>query len=81
MEGGGQGLTEYTKKVFLNKEARKPGATEQIKEEAKQTIRMYSHMLKVQKESNLSSLKKAHNKSYKKLFLEDSKGRNKLYIQ
>ena len=52
------------KKVFLNKEARKPGATEQIKEEAKQTIRMYSHMLKVQKESNLSSLKKAHDKSY-----------------
>ena len=37
-------------KVFLNKEAKKPGATEEIKYEAKQTIRMYSHMLKVQKE-------------------------------
>ena len=63
-------------KVLLNKEAKKPGATKQIKDEAKQTIRMYSHMLKVQKENNLTSLKKAQDKSYKKRLLEDSKGYN-----
>ena len=37
-------------KVKLNKEAKKPGATEEVKEQARQSIRLHSHMIKVHKE-------------------------------
>ena len=37
-------------KTNLNKQARKPNATEAVKEQARQSIRMYSHMIKVHKE-------------------------------
>ena len=45
-------------KVNLNKEAKKQDATDAVKEQARQSIRTYSHMLKVHKEKKEASYPK-----------------------
>ena len=42
--------TMRQEKVKLNKEAKKPSATDAVKEQAKQSIQLHSHMIKVHKE-------------------------------
>ena len=55
-------------KINLNKQAKKPNATEAVKEQARHSIRMYSHMIKVHKEKKEASLKREQDKSYRKDF-------------
>ena len=52
----------------LNKEAKKPNAPVEIKEQAKESIRAYSHMLKIHKEKKKYSIAREEDKCYKKNF-------------
>ena len=60
-------------KIHLNKEAKKKDATNEIKEQAKQSIRVYSHMLKLHKEKKMSALAREEDKSYRKNFWKTAK--------
>ena len=60
-------------KYSLNKQAKKPNASETIKEQARQSIRAYSHMLKVHKEKKEESLKRQQDKSYRTEFWKTAK--------
>ena len=60
-------------KIMLNKKAREPGATLEDKAKAKQAIRMYSHVLKVQKEREKTRTAKNEEKMYRSNFWKTAK--------
>ena len=58
-------------KVDLNKKAKLPNATKEDKVQAKEAVRAYSHILKVNKEKEKVSLQKQEEKAYTKKLLEN----------
>ena len=60
-------------KIKLNKKAKEKGATAQEKAEAKESIRMYSYLLKINKENNELKEKKNQEKSYQQNFFKTAK--------
>ena len=55
-------------KMKLNKDAKKPNAPQELKEQARQAIRTYSHMIKIHKEKKRASLAREQDKCYRKNF-------------
>ena len=60
-------------KIELNKKSKRPGATEEDKIKAKESIRTYSHLLKINKEKEKFSLEKKEEKMYRTNFWKTAK--------